>query len=407
MLNPDLTQLLGVLAMMLAGAKTLAVAARAVGWPPLLGEMFAGLLLGRSVFGLVNTEDMGLRAIAEVGLVLFVFQVGLELDYRQFLAASRPAAVVAIVGVFLTFTLGYLACSIAGLGSHVAIGAGAAITATSLGLTARVLADLNRLTERESAIILAAALFSTILGLVLLGVVAGLAAGKEVTLAQVMFRSGVTYAFLLALLLPGGYLIPWLFTQASKVQIPGLLTALAAITALGLAWVAVQAGSVSTMGGLLAGILIGRSSHAGKVREDVGQLEGVSASVAFVFLGAEIDLHSFHLGDGYHRQIVLAGALLTVAAVVGKFLAGYAAAGPGLNRKVVGMGMVPHGEIGLVFTNIALAGGVFDRAVFSAVAVAVFVTTYVGLVGIQALFPMIPRSVERAEPAREVLVTPS
>src|SRR5262249_50917157 len=99
MLNPDLTYLLGILAVLLAGAKTLAIATRAVGWPPLLGEMFAGLLLGRSVLGLVNTDDMGLRAIAEVGLVLFVFQVGLELDYRQFLAASRPAAVVAVAGV--------------------------------------------------------------------------------------------------------------------------------------------------------------------------------------------------------------------------------------------------------------------------------------------------------------------
>src|SRR5262249_49242774 len=105
MLNPDLTHLLGVLAVMLAGAKTLALAAPALGWPPSLGDVLAGLLLGRSVFGLVNPDDMGLRAIAEIGLVLFVFQVGLGLDYRQFLAASRPAAVVAIAGVFLTFTL--------------------------------------------------------------------------------------------------------------------------------------------------------------------------------------------------------------------------------------------------------------------------------------------------------------
>src|SRR5262249_56322738 len=96
MLNPDLTQLLGVLAIMLAGAKMLAVAARAIGWPPLLGEMFAGLLLGRSVFGLVNTDDMGLRAIAEVGLVLLVFHVGLELDYRLFTAPSPPSPALAL-----------------------------------------------------------------------------------------------------------------------------------------------------------------------------------------------------------------------------------------------------------------------------------------------------------------------
>jgi Kef-type K+ transport system membrane component KefB len=127
----------------------------------------------------------------------------------------------------------------------------------------------------------------------------------------------------------------------------------------------------------------------------------VAASVAFVFLGAEIDFRAFDLSDGYHRQIILAGVLLTVAAVVGKFLAGYAAYGPGLNRKVVGMGMVPHGEIGLLFANLALAGKVFDRAVFSAVAAAVFVTTYVGLLGMQALFPMVPPATDRAEPEAE------
>jgi Kef-type K+ transport system membrane component KefB len=86
-----------------------------------------------------------------------------------------------------------------------------------------------------------------------------------------------------------------------------------------------------------------------------------------------------------------------VAAVLGKFLAGYAAFGPGLNRKLIGMGMVPHGEIGLLFANLALAGKVFDRAVFSAVAAAVFVTTYVGLLGMQALFPMVPPATDRAE----------
>jgi Kef-type K+ transport system membrane component KefB len=398
MLNPDLTYLVGVLAVMLAVAKILAVTARAFALPPLLGEMFAGILLGRSVLGLVDTDDLGLQAIAQVGLVLFVFHIGLELNYRKFLAAVAPAAAVAIAGVFLPFILGYLACTLAGLDTHVAVGAGAAITATSLGLTARVLADLNRLNERESDIILAAALFSTILGLMLLGVVIGLAKGEDVSLAQVAFSSGLTYVFLLSLLLPGAYLIPWLFTQASKVPIPGLLTVLATITALGLAWVAVKAGSVTTMGALLAGILIGRSAHAETVREEIGLLEGVSASVAFVFLGAEIDLRAFHLGDGYHRQVILAGVLLAVVAVLGKFLAGYAAIGPGLKRKVIGVGMVPHGEIGLLFANLALAGRVFDRAVFSAVATAVFVTTYVGLLGIQFLFPPVPQGTTSVEP---------
>jgi Kef-type K+ transport system membrane component KefB len=161
------------------------------------------------------------------------------------------------------------------------------------------------------------------------------------------------------------------------------------------------------MGALLAGILIGRSAQVGQIRDEVGHVEGVSASVAFVFLGAEIDLRMFQFSDSYHRQVVLAGVLLIVAAVLGKFLAGYAAIGPGLNRKVIGMGMVAHGEIGLLFANIALASRVFDRAMFTAVATVVFVTTYVGLLGMQALYRRVPQRTNSAGPVPEVSASPN
>jgi Kef-type K+ transport system membrane component KefB len=161
------------------------------------------------------------------------------------------------------------------------------------------------------------------------------------------------------------------------------------------------------MGALLAGILIGRSAQVGQIRDEVGHVEGVSASVAFVFLGAEIDLRMFQFSDGYHRQVVLAGVLLTVAAVLGKFLAGYAAIGSGLNRKVIGRGMVAHGEIGLLFANIAFASRVFDRAMFTAVATVVFVTTYVGLLGMQALYRRVPQRTRSSGPVPEVSAIPN
>jgi Kef-type K+ transport system membrane component KefB len=126
----------------------------------------------------------------------------------------------------------------------------------------------------------------------------------------------------------------------------------------------------------------------------VVHLEQVLVSISFVYLGGEIDLRAFDLSEAYKRQVLLAAVLLTCAAILGKYLAGYALLGRRRNRKVVGMGMIPHGEMGLVFGHMGLVSGVFDQVMFSAIGFAVVVTTVVGLLGLQSLWPMIPATAE-------------
>jgi Kef-type K+ transport system membrane component KefB len=394
MSNAEITQLLGLLALMLVSAKALGIVARGFGVPALLGEMIAGVLLGQSVFGLVDADNKALQAIATFGFVIFLFQTGLELDLQQFLAALTPATPVAILGAMLPFLLGYAACTTLGLPTEVSLGVGAALTATSLGVTARLLSDLGRLKEPESQVILAGAILGNVLGLVMFGVVADYAGGEEVSVARVALTSSFTYGFLLLTLLPGCYVIPGVIRTVSRFEVPGMVTSVAVTVALGMAALAVWAGSVSAVGAFLAGLLVARAPQGAQVRRDVVHLEQVLVSLAFVFLGAEIDLRALSpLGESGGR-LLMVGLTVTGASVVGKFLAGFGPFWLRANKRVIGMGMVPHGEIGLLFAQVGLANAVYDREIYSAVAFTVIVTTFLGVLGLQALYSRTPAAKE-------------
>jgi len=177
----EVPQLLGLLAAVLGVAKLLGAAAKRIGQPAVLGELLAGVLLGTSVAGLVDPHNEILHVLAELGVVILLFEIGLETDVRKLLQVGGTSAVVAIVGVALPFALGYAVCRGLGQSNLVAIVAGATLTATSVGITGRVLADLNRLQETESRIILGAAVIDDVIGLVILAVVSGLTQGQEVT----------------------------------------------------------------------------------------------------------------------------------------------------------------------------------------------------------------------------------
>src|SRR5687767_13476790 len=210
----DVPQFLGVLAALLLAAKLFGALARSVGQPAVLGELLAGVVVGGSVLGLVNLQDKAdprndaLHLLAEVGVVILLFEIGLETDLRKLLAVGGPSALVALVGVVLPFALGYGACYALGLAPMVSVVAGAALTATSVGITARVLSELGRLQEPESQIVLGAAVIDDVVGLIILTVVAGLAAGQEVTALGVARIVGVAFGFLAGTLLVGSFLVP-------------------------------------------------------------------------------------------------------------------------------------------------------------------------------------------------------
>src|SRR5262249_30635166 len=148
----DIAQALGILALALATAKIMGHLAQRIGQPAVIGELLAGVVLGVSVLRVVPVESEVFLFLSEVGVVVLLFEIGLETDLAQLLRVGGASTVVAVVGVVLPFVLGYAVCWMLGLENIQAIVAGAALTATSVGITARVLADLGRLSEPESRI---------------------------------------------------------------------------------------------------------------------------------------------------------------------------------------------------------------------------------------------------------------
>lgn len=383
---------LGLMVLILGLAKLFGALAKMVGQPSVLGELLAGVVLGSSALGLVHSGQETIHLLAELGVILLMFAIGIETDLGKLLKVGGSSAAVAAVGVILPFALGYGACRLVRLGNLAAIVAGASLTATSVGITARVLADLGRMQEPESRIILGAAVIDDIIGLVILTVVAGLTKGEQVTALGVARIAGAAFGFLVGSLLLGSLLLPPLFRLSGRVKLPGTPTILAVMFAFGLAWLADKAGSAVIIGAFVAGVLIGKTPRAQEIEHGITELGNFFVPIFFVSVGSAVDVRVFNPAPQANRMTLLVGALLIAAAVLGKFAAGYAIPWFRGRRDVIGVGMVPRGEVGLIFAQMGLSSGVFDARLFGAVTLMVMVTTFLAPPLLRGLFPPLVES---------------
>jgi Kef-type K+ transport system membrane component KefB len=383
----DIAHVLGVLALMLVAAKILGYLAQRIGQPAVIGELIAGVLLGVSVLHVVPVDSEVFLFLSEVGVVVLLFEIGLETNLAQLLRVGGASAAVAVVGVVLPFALGYAVCWILGLESIQAVVAGAALTATSVGITARVLADLGRLSEPESRIILGAAVIDDIIGLIILTVVGGISEGQSITLPSVTIITGKAFGFLIAVLLIGWLLVPPIFRLVERRKMSSAIPGSVFILALGLAWLADQSGSAMIIGAFAAGLLLARTPQVHAIQQGVGNLAQFFVPLFFVFVGAQVDLRLFNVLDPMHRKTLLVGGLLIIAAIAGKFAAGYAPFWFRGKKSVIGVGMIPRGEVGLIFAQVGLTTKVFDEGLFSAVTLMVMVTTFMAPPLLKVLFP--------------------
>jgi Kef-type K+ transport system membrane component KefB len=394
-------QFIGLLALMLFAARLLGALAQRVKQPSVLGELLAGVLLGPSVLGLVNPETDVMQVLSELGVLLLLFEIGLETDLKNLLRVGGAATTVAVVGVALPFLLGYAVCRATGQSVLVSVVAGAALTATSVGITARVLSDLGRLQDPEGQIILGAAVLDDVIGLVILTVVGGIQPGQQVAISftAVARDTAVAFGFLIATLLLGRFVVPRLLWLARTFGRPGAATMAAVVLALALAWLADRAGSALIIGAFAAGLLLGRTKQAAEVERGVAHLGHFFVPLFFVTVGAEVNVRVLNPLDPANKQTLLVGGLLIVAAVLGKFLAGYAPFWFKGRKAVIGVGMVPRGEVGLIFARRGLHTGVFDAGLFSAVTLMVMVTTFLAPPLLRWLCP--PRPSQPAPPKPE------
>lgn len=374
--NLEVDQLFAMLVMMLATAKLGGALAQKIGQPAVLGELIGGIVVGGSVLGIVDPHIETIHMLSELGVAILLLAIGLETDLGSMMKVGGTAVAVAVVGVIVPFGLGYAGCRMMGLDNIVAIMAGATLTATSVGITARVLSDLGKLKSPEGQVILGAAVIDDILGLVILTVVGGLVDGGEVTGWSVASATFKAFGFLAATLLAGKLLLPGLIRLGGRLDLPGTPTIYAVILALGLAWLAEQSGSALIIGAFAAGVLIAGTSKAEEVEHGVTTLGHFFVPLFFVTVGASVDLSALDPRTPEARTALGVGAMLIVTGVVGKLAAGYAPFWFRGDKRVIGVGMVPRGEVGLIFARMGLDKGVFTGGLFGGVTLMVIVTTF-------------------------------
>ena len=392
----DVARFFLVLAAILVAAKLFGELAERIGQPAVLGELLAGVLLGASVLGVVpagGVEAQLIHVLAELGVLLLLFEIGLETDLREMFRVGPAALAVAVVGIALPFAFGYLfwryaphAASGSGDLVTAAVFIGATLTATSVGITARVLSDLDRMNTPEARIIIGAAVIDDVLGLVILSVVTGVTAGVSVSVLGVLRTLAVAVGFLVVAVFVGRYVAPLLFDLIVRMRVRYVLLVASIAFALGLAALAGLAGSALIIGAFAAGLVLSGTNQFDTIEHEVRPVASIFTPIFFVSVGSSVDLSLLNPSTPEARGTLMAAGALILLAVVGKAAAGWAAPWTRYRRLVVGVGMVPRGEVGLIFADIGRRAGVLGPEVFGAVLLMVMVTTFIAPPALKLLF---------------------
>ena len=362
--------LLAVLVALLVTAKTLGVIAQRLGQPAVVGELVAGVLLGGSVLGILDPTDPVIHSLAELGVLILLFEIGLHTDLRSLLRVGSAASVVACVGVVAPFVLGFAILRALGIETIPALVAGAALTATSIGISARTLSDLGELGTREGQIVLGAAVIDDVIGLMILSVVSGLVAGAAVSVSGITMTAAIAIGFILAAIVIGRLLAPPLFSLLARVEASGTLAIAGLAFAFLIAWLADLAGSATIIGAFAAGLVLNDTPQRASIEKATTDIGHFFVPIFFAAVGAAVDVRS--LTD---TRILAVALVLIGAGVIGKIVSGYAPFWMRGRKLLIGLAMVPRGEVGLIFAQMGLAAGALTRSLFSAVAVMVLVTT--------------------------------
>ncbi len=402
--------LLLALIVILAAAKGGGELFERLGMPAVLGELVAGIVIGNLILinpawnffeplRVVSIEAhwaVMVDGLARLGVIILLFEVGLESTVQGMLKVGVSSFIVAVLGVIAPFLLGFgvswffireippqLAATIpAGFSLHyIHLFVGCVLCATSVGITARVFQDMGRLYTKEAQIILGAAVIDDVLGLIILAVVSSIVSaaelGRSIQVGSVFQLLGISVLFLGGALTIGIFLIPRIMKQLAKLRTAGIMLVSSLLLAFTLSYLAGLAGLAAIVGAFAAGLVLEKVHFQG-FREDIDIFHLIKpvatflVPIFFVLMGIQVRLESFA-----NLSVLGIAAGLTAAAIIGKQVCAYGAVGRGLDRASIGVGMIPRGEVGLIFANIGRTLNVIDSATFSAIVIMVIVTTLV------------------------------
>jgi Kef-type K+ transport system membrane component KefB len=349
--------------------------------PAVLGEILAGVLLGPSLLAWVAPSET-MNAIAGIGAIFLLFTVGLEIQPKDLVRVGGRALLVAVLGVVVPFGLGFAYLALRGEPTHEATFVAAAMVATSVGITARLMADLKVLQTRVARIILGAAVFDDILGMVLLAVVSGLAASRGVNWLQLGVLTAEALAFALFMIFVGPRVIHHMRPGLKKMSTQNAPLVLALALCLGLSVASESIGMAAIIGAFFAGLIFAEYSEEWNLHPRVNAINEFLAPFFFFAMGAKLDLHAFT------GEVWLVAAVVTLLAVVSKVGGcGLPVLREGWNTALkVGLGMTPRGEVALIIALIGLQMGMISQRAYALVIVMTVVTTLLPLPLLRALF---------------------
>jgi Kef-type K+ transport system membrane component KefB len=370
-----------------------------LGQPPVLGELLMGVVLGNlGLFGITALEPLRdntiLRLVAEIGAILLLFEVGVESDLVQLLAVGWSSLMVATLGVIAPMVLGYLvsAWMLPQAGWLTYLFIGGTLTATSVGITARVLKDLGKANTKEARIILGAAVADDVIGLVVLAVVSGLVSAASTSSAS---SGGVGWLaivwiivkaslFLVLAVVVGRLWSQRVFIYAARMKVAGALLGVCICFCFIVAGIAALVGLAPIVGAFAAGVVLDEVHYKPflergerRVEELLFPITTLIVPVFFVVMGMRVDLKSFA-----SAQVLEFAALIAVVAIIGKQICGLGVLERGVDRLVIGVGMIPRGEVGLIFaglgSSLILQGQpVLSATTFSALVLMIMLTTFI------------------------------
>ncbi|HEY9878818.1 MAG TPA: cation:proton antiporter [Leptolyngbyaceae cyanobacterium] len=397
--------------------------------PPVLGELVAGVVVGVSalhlvvfpgaaveeassllmklvsltsgldpegIFSVFRSESEVISILAELGVVILLFEIGLESDLKELIRVGPQAAVVAVVGVAVPFAAGTAGLiGLFGVPTIPAVFAGAALTATSIGITAKVLAELQQLSSREGQIIIGAAVLDDVLGIIVLAVVASLAKTGEIQIANVVYLIIGATVFLVGSIFLGRLLIPYFVAVVDRLQTRGQVIISSLIFAFVLSYIAAAIQLEAILGAFAAGLILAETSKRKELEEQISPIADMLVPIFFVTVGARTDIGVLNPLEPANREGLIIASFLVIVAILGKVVTGFVVFGqPGINRLAVGVGMIPRGEVGLVFAGVGSASGVLSESLDAAIIVMVILTTFLAPPLLRVVFQDEPEAVE-------------
>jgi len=389
-----------ILLIILLTARIFAELALRLNAPSVIGELLAGVVLGPSLLGWIEPIE-AIKLMAEIGIILLLFEVGLGTDVKRLAEAGQQAVVVALVGFGVPFLLGFaLGYWVFGIPLLVSLFIGGTLTATSIGVTVRVLRDLKRQNTAEGQIILGAAVLDDVLGVVLLALLYEFSIGGGVNLnnAAKVIMFVATFFFLAPV---AAKLISTIIKHFDEVsEISGLIPTMVVSLVLFFAWLAHAMGAPELLGGFAAGLALSRRfflpfgallhadpSFAETIEAKMKPIVQLFTPIFFVTVGLSLNLHEVDWGSSFIWAFFW--SLLAIA-VVGKLMGGLLIGQPWHSRWIIGTAMIPRGEVGLIFAELGRESGIFTNEIYAGMIMVIAFTTLLPPFAMKAFYNLLP-----------------